>query len=285
MRFLSSSLLLMLLFAESARAEYISRLADCNAPIPQLSSYTVLDKGRNTLSGWNHIQVDKPNGEYRALKLSDADYAISPDYYVADKSCAFAKVQNAILVVKLSDWTRQHSNGFETIVDNKELTFADVGYVLLDLKVNSVGTAIDDIKTLRHRYDDYLTDEEFAKFDQGKVNLGITLFEEGALDQASESLNVELFLSIDQNLYFDQWLRVIAPISDFNAYMEKDYIRTVTNLSTHQAKNIKGFRISPENSHGMQLRNFLGANWSEHLPETFKEMSISFRRIELLKRR
>ena len=121
--------------------------------------------------------------------------------------------------------------------------------------------------------------------DRGKVNLGITLFEEGALDTSSESLHLELIVTIDQDLYFDQWVRVIAPISDFKAYFEKDSVRSGVDSSEHQAKNIGGFRINPETSHGNQLRNLLGANWSEHLPERFKEISLSFRRIELLKRR
>lgn len=278
-------LVLYALFSNTSVAAYLSKLDDCNAALPQVSRYTVLDKGRNTLKGWSHIQTNKEGGEYSALKLSNKDYLISLDNYVADKSCAFSKVQHATLVVKLSDWTRHHSNGYETLIDNDELAFSDVGYLLIDLKINRVGTAIDDLDLLRQRYDDYLTAEEFSEFDQGKVNLGLALFDSGALDQSTNSLNAELIISIDQDLYFDQWIRVIAPTTDFNAYFEKDYTRNAADLLDYGATKIGGFRLKAESSHGQQLRNILGDNWSEHLPETFKEVSVRLRRIELLKRR
>jgi len=108
------------------------------------------------------------------------------------------------------------------------------------------------------------------------------LFEDGSLDQSSESFNLEYFLEIDQDIYADQWLRVLMPLTAFNAYTEKEYQATAQDFNDYNKVSIKGFRINPENSHGKQLRNLLGDAWSEDIPETFKEASISLRRIEFL---
>ncbi len=288
-RFIFTLMTVLLFFPVAASANssanYVSKLSDCNAELPQLSLYTILDKGRNTLAGWSHIRTNKEGGEFRSLSLSDADYAITQDYYVADKSCGYAKVQNGILAVKLSDSTRQHSNGIEASIDANSISFGEVGYVLLDLKVNRIGSSIPSLDALRTLYRDFLTEEEFEQFDLGMASLGITLFSQSSASQASEPLNAELLFSIDQEVFFDQWLRVILPLDEFQFYIKENSVRVPQERSSYKASDISGFRINPETSHGRQLREILGDKWSEHIPEAFKEISISLRRIELLKRR
>jgi len=270
------------LFMNPAYSISIAVLRDCNEALEHPSVYTVLNDSRNTLDGWSHVEKDKPNGEYRSLKLSDDAYKISKDKFKPEDSCSDRHVQHSILVVKLSDWTRQHSNGIETILDSNSVRFGDVTHVMMDVRVNAKGTHILSSEDLFQRYKDYLPQEKFEEFDKGKVNLGITLFEDGALDQSSESFNLEYFLEIDQALYADQWVRVLIPLTDFTAYTEKNYKASSKALGTYTNVPIKGFRINPENSHGKQLRNLIGDNWHKDIPETFKEASISLRRIEFL---
>lgn len=279
---ISFRVLALLCFTEVTSASSIRVLNDCNEELDLRTVYTVLNGERNTLDGWNHVQKAKPDHEYSSLRLDDTAYDIRKARHKADQSCDGALVQDAILVLKLSDWTRQHSNGIETILDSNTVLFGDVSHVMLDIRVNTKGTYILNEQQLRKRYGKYLSDEQFAQFDQGKVNLGITLFEDGSLDQSSESFNLEYFLEIDQDIYADQWLRVLMPLTAFNAYTEKEYQATAQDFNDYNKVSIKGFRINPENSHGKQLRNLLGDAWSEDIPETFKEASISLRRIEFL---
>jgi len=275
-------MLLCHLFAFNSNAASIQVLGSCNTPLVESPLYTVLNGDRNTLAGWSHIDTEKPNGEYTFLALNNIDYQISKDHYQSDESCDYEKVQNAILVAKLSDWTHQHSNGFETILDSNDISFDDLANVVIDLRVNSSGTRIVEQQTLRERYQAYLTAEQFTELDQGKINLGITLFEKGANDQSTESFNLEYFLQIDQAKYFDRWLRVTVPIVNFRAYTEKGYQGISQEFSVFSKTRIHGFRITPESSYGKQLRNLIGDRWHEQIPETFKEMSISLRRIEFL---
>jgi hypothetical protein len=273
---------ILLSISNAVFAASLQVLEDCNEPVSLPIIYTVLDKGRNTLDGWNHVDTAKPNGEYSLLKLGNSEYRISKDHYQSDESCDGIKVQNAVLVMKLSDWTRQHSNGFEAIVENRDIKFGDITHVLMDIRINSEKTEILDYDALKNRYKEYLGEDQFEQFDQGKVNLGITLFEEGALDQSSESLSADIFLEIDHDIYADRWLRVIMPISEFSAYAEKNYDTSKRDIQSFASTRVNGFRITPENSKGKQLRNLLGSAWTKEIGETFKEMSISLRRIELL---
>lgn len=263
------------------RAASIQVLDYCTAEsMPAL--YTVLDSDTQALGGWSYIEKNKSNGEYKSLLLEDKDYRIRPEAHRSDPSCEGEKVQSAILVVKLNDWTRQHSNGLETTFSNLGPRFNDVKYVALDLRVNSSNTKIETQDSLKRRYAKYLPKPDFIKFDQGKVTLGVTLFEKGALDQSTQSFNAELVLEIDQAIYADKWIRLVLPLYDFNLYTQREYQNTEASLDQYGESHVYGFRINPETSNGKQLRNLLGESWDESIPETFKQMSVSIRRISLL---
>jgi len=274
--------LLLFLFACTSYATTIQMLDNCNAPLVKSPVYTILSSDRNTLNGWSHINKAKPNGEFASLTLDDSDYSISRDNYLSDESCEGKKVQNVILVMKLSDWTRQHSNGIEAVLEGRDIAFGDITHVLMDIRVNSTGTFILNPDALNDSYKLYLEPEQFKQFDQGKVNLGINLYHQGSPNPFSEALNLELFVEIDQAIYADRWVRILMPLSEFKANTDKASSGVTRELrDVHKAK-VNGLRINPENSQGKQLRNLIGSDWSADIPETFKQMSISLHRIELL---
>ncbi|MBL4671418.1 MAG: hypothetical protein JKX81_04090 [Arenicella sp.] len=274
--------LLLFSFIGSSYATTVQVLDNCNASLAHSPLYTILSSGRNTLNGWSHIVKAKPNGEFASLTLDDSDYLISRDNYLSDESCGGEKVQSVVLVMKLSDWTRQHSSGIEAVFDNRDITFGAISHVLMDIRVNSTDTDILNQHALNDRYKSYLTPEQFQQFDQGKVNLGINLYQQGDLDPSTEALNLELFVEIDQALYIDQWVRVLMPLSEFHADTDKAPRGDIRERRDFHQIKVNGLRINPENSQGKQLRNLLGSDWSAEIPETFKQMSISLRRIELL---
>ena len=258
----------------------INRLASCNDPGTPNSVYTVLSSQKNILGGWSHI--DSSIEEYSALNLQTEEYEISQSNYQEVEGCDRAKIQQAILVVKLSDWTRQHSNGLEALVDNK-LNFADMSHVLIDMKINRAKTRIPSREYIKQRYGGLLNESELMDLDTAQVNLGVTLFSERVTDESTDSFNAEYFLSIDQVALGDEWLRILIPLSEFTTFTEKDYIRSGVLWEGYAKQGVYGLRINSETSNGKQLRNILGDQWHRSIPEIFKEISISLRRIEFLK--
>ena len=228
------------------------------------------------------LQTNIKTDEYKNLGLNNEDYEISTANFVSDKDCKKRKIQNAVLVVKLSDWTRQHSNGFETLLDQNNVLFGDVTHLLLDLKINQQRTKIPSQEVLNSRYGSLVEKDQIAELDQSKVNLSVTLFEKGARDQSTNSFNIEYFIEIDQTTMADQWLRILLPLNEFKAYTEQDYSSSPAKLSDYRQQAIFGFRINPETHNGKQLRNLLGDGWNDKIQESFKETDISLSRIELL---
>jgi len=249
--------------------------------LPGASAYSILNDQRNTLGGWNHIEASNQATDYAGTRLAAEDYRIDASKFLPDATCDAVAVQNAVLVVKLSDWTQQHVNGIEANFDSDDINLNEISHVLLDLRLNRQYTSIADNKVLLQRYGDHLTVDQLAQLDNGKANFSITLFAEKVSGNSSTTVNAEFFFEIAQENYFDQWLRVMVPINELDVYFEQEYERTEAAL-TDFSEPIKGFRLNPETSKGKQLRNLLGDTWEQSIPETFKEMSISIRRIELL---
>jgi len=263
------------LFGFETRANSITLLDDCSAESGS-ALYTVFSSSTQALGGWSHIEKNESNDEYKSLPLNQEKYQIGPDKLTADPLCTGLKNQNAILVVKLSDWTRQHSNGLESNFTDIGLRFSDLDSVAIELRVNSANTRIESRESLKTLYSKYLTDDELVRLDQGKVNLGVSL------DNSGKSFNAEIFLEVDQAIYADKWVRILLPIEEFDLFTQRAYQREGASLEQYGESLVDGIRINPETSQGNQLRNLLGDSWSESIPETFKQMSLSIRRIDLI---
>ena len=258
----------------------------CGQALKNKLVYHILNTTKNSLSGWNHIDVN--NDEFSALKLSNSSYQITDKNHKSDHSCDQQNTYQTTLVVKLSDWTRQHANGLEATLDSNTIKFGGVSHLLLDLKIHRNGTYINPLNVLQRRYATLFSEKlnspmSMNRLDNAKTHLGITLFENGATDQSTASFNAHYILEVDQHAFYDQWLRVAIPITAFSSFIQKEYQNTHSELRHHSNTDIKGIRITAETSQGKQLRNLLGDKWHDSIPESFKEISISLSQIALIK--
>ena len=272
--------ILFLALAKPVQAVEVKRMHSCSDALADKPIYTVLNSPRNTLEGWSLI--DTSVAEYTTLALTSNAYTISLDNFVIDHECDNRKIQHGILAGKLNDWTHQHSNGFETLLDQDNISYGNITHILIDLKIQSEHTDIPSQEVLSSKYGQYLTAEQLTELDQSKVNLGITLFSEDARDQSTESFNAEYILEVDQISFADQWLRVLIPLAHFTTFTQQNYVSNPVNINDYLDEAIFGFRITPETTNGKQLRNLMGDQWNENIPETFKETSMSLSRIEFL---
>ena len=270
------------LFSSTSNAIEILEFSDCGAAsVSKKNGVSIYGDENQELTGWNHIDLE--SSEFSSLKLSDDQYGIRQTKIQVDKKCLVSEISEIALVVKLADWTRQHANGIEIILDDKNVPFSDLQALAIDLRLNRDATNIPTTDLIKTRYGHDFSDSQLENLDRGKVNLGVVFFEQGALDQSSESLNIETIFEIDQFQYFDKWIRVVLPISVFNVFTERDYKRTSIALNDVPEARIFGFRMVAETSQGKQLRNLVGNEWDESTTETFKQISLSIRNIELLK--
>lgn len=221
-------------------------------------------------SGWNHATNGSAT-EWVNLKNTGSTYNFSTGAKVND-SCNGADTINIVLVKKVADWDRQHANGFERNILAHGYKFGDIENLVLDLKINSAKTSIASVESLKTTYASYVNAATVDAMDSGKVNIGITLHDGG-------NLNAAIIVELDQSTLKDKWVRVTIPVKNLTFYSEVNYVRTNKTLADLSNVVINRGLFVGETKSGAVLRGNINP-WSASVPETFKEMDISFKKIE-----
>lgn len=226
-----------------------------------------------SFSGWNHSNNEnKGRAEWAKLKVSNhAIYDFATSAKVND-SCNGVDTINIVLVKKIADWDFQHSNGFERNVLTHAYKFGDIENLVFDVKLNSVNTSIPSVESLKTTYASYVNGTTVDALEDGKVNIGITLGD-------TTNLNGAIIFQLDQTTLSDQWVRVTIPMNKLSFYQEINYNRTTKTLAELSNVLINRILIVGETKSGAVLRGNINP-WSASVPETFKEIDLSFKKIE-----
>lgn len=224
------------------------------------------------ITGWTHTTNGKTT-EWKNIKLNLTDYN-NPTNGKANSDCNNVDTLNIVLVKKVADWDHQHANGFESHLMTKNINFGQVDSIIVDLKINSARTSIPTQKQLIDTYSSYTAESNITGVDSNKVNIGFTLYDGTNLGAAD-------IIELDQALYADKWIRVAIKLSSIKFYSETNYVRTTKKPEDFTNTIIKGLLVVGETKNGNVLRGNI-SNWSENIPESFKEMDISFKKIEFV---
>lgn len=270
-----------LVFSSNSQAYQLQYLEKCNQVLNHSVVYSMLSEDGNSFSGWSHVQENKE--EYDVLLAPPASYQIDGASYRQNKECDGSPTLDVRLLVKLSDWTQQHPNGLEAELDSKAVNLGGFGHLVMDFKLVSEQTSVASERLLAKRYREWVSQSSLSELDDGLVTLGFTLFEDGALDQSSRSLNVETKVTIDQNLFSNKWLRLIVSIEEFTVFYQRNYTDESADLKDSLDVVLAGFRVTAETRNGKQLRNILADDWRSSIPETFNEVGLQIRRVELVR--
>lgn len=251
----------------SAAAKTFAIFADYDAGIQNQNLANL------NFSGWNHTTNGSAT-EWANLKKTAATYNFSSTAKT-NGSCNDVDTLDMVLVKKIADWDRQHSNGFERNILAHGYKFGDIDSLVVDIKVNSANTSIPSVASLKTTYTSYVSEAAIDALDEGKVNVDITLHD-GA------NLFGKIIVQLDQDTLKDQWVRVTVPMSKVYFYEEINYNRTTKTLADLSNVLIQRMLVVGETKNGSVLRGPIGdAKWSSSIPETFKEMDVSFKKIEL----
>jgi hypothetical protein len=133
------------------------------------------------------------------------------------------------------------------------------------------------VESLKTKYASYITSGSVIdSFEAGKVNIGITLQDNS---MTSTSLNAAINIQLDQVTLLDKWVRVTIPIKDMKFYSETNYQPTPKALADLSNVVIKRALFVAETKTNEVLRNKV-TTWNTATPESFKEMDLSFKKIE-----
>ncbi|PKB17912.1 hypothetical protein [Flavobacterium sp. 5] len=221
-------------------------------------------------SGWNH-STNGNIAEWTNLKLTGSSYSFDNNIK-ANSSCNNLNTIDIVLLKKIADWNHQHSNGFECNILARGHKFGDIENLVFDLKINSAKTKIPSVESLKATYANYVNDSIVDALEDGKVNIGITLGD-------NTNLNASIIIQLDQKILSDKWVRVTIPMDQLSFYQEINYKHTSKTQADLNNIIINRILIVGETKSGSVLRGKIN-NWNANVPETFKEMDLSFKKIE-----
>jgi hypothetical protein len=242
---------------------------------------TVLSETDYRVGGWNHVNGV---GSFETVQLEPRDYAISAENFVAQPDCGGQKALGTVLAKKTYDWDRQHANGMEASFPAENLTFGEVGDVVLEVRVDAATTAIPSAQDLAAAYGDLLDAAQLEALDAQQINLELTLYGDGT-DAGAQTMNAGTIVAVDPVEFADGWVRIAVPREDLTFYTETDYVRTEVAPDQHPTVLVEGLRINPETAQGATVRRLL-ADAGEDFdvtakPELFKEMGLTFSLIQV----
>ena len=228
-------------------------------------------------SGWNHTTNGSAT-EWKNLKLAGSNYDFSSSGKV-NSGCNSVDTLDIVLVKKIADWDHQHSNGFERNILPFALMFGDIENVVLDLKINSAKTSLPSLDSLKTTYASNVSSETIDGLESSKVNIGMVIYD----GKEEPILDAKRIIQLDQSTLADKWIRVTIPMKDLTFCSNSNYNCTPKTLADLSNKLIAGIQFVGETKTGLVLRNHIKeADWNiaNPPPETFKEMDVSFKKIE-----
>lgn len=260
----------------------VANIVDCGQNIvPDSKTFSLFsdydgrlqDKNLSDLnfSGWNHTTNGNAT-EWTNLKLAGSNYNFN-NSAKANCSCNDVNTLDIVLLKKIADWNRQHSNGFECNIFAQGYKFGDIKSLVFDLKINNAKTHIETVENIKKTYANYVNDAIIDAMDDSKVNIGITLGD-------STNFYGSIVIQLDQMTQGGKWLRVIVPMDKLAYYKEVNYKKTTKTQADLSNVVINRMLIVGETKSSNVLRSSI-SSWDSNIPETFKEMDISFKKIEL----
>lgn len=222
-------------------------------------------------SGWNHT-INNSVTEWTNLKLAGNNYNFGSNSKI-DSSYGIFPTLDIVLVKKIVDWNHQHANGFECNLLALGYKFGDIENLVFELKINSAKTNIPTVESLKKRYAGYVNESTIDAMEDGKVNIGITLSD-------STNLNGTFIFQLDQTILSDKWVRVMIPMNKLSFYREINYNHSAKKLTDLSDVVINRMLIVGETKNSAVLLMNINP-WNDTIPETFKEMDVSFKKIEL----
>ncbi|GEA10278.1 hypothetical protein [Alteromonas sp. KUL49] len=237
-----------------------------------------------SLSGWNHISDESISAEFLGVALPPERYDFSTSNYIADPTCGGEITYRTVLVKKLTDWHHQHANGLEINFAGSPTKVESLASIIIELKIHSAETVIPHTTALNEAYGEYISQEELLALDNGNINLSITLFEQGANDPSTLSLNASYLSSLTPSSIMDEWIHIEVPLAALDFYKEQNYSDTPILMEDVSKSEFVGIRLNPESQNGKVLRHFLNGQLPDDIPELFKEYHVSIKRVALVTR-
>jgi len=219
------------------------------------------------VESWNHIAG--VGQEYSNLTQSRSSYDIS--YKKIGSGQQESLEISTILVKKIINWNRQHSNGIKLLFSDNPPKVGQLDKFTLQLKVDHNQLVLPSNSIV---FAPYNLDIKEAEAKNGLLNnvtyLNFTLFGRFHDDQQIASILASKIVALPVKANNHDWFSLELNMADFNYYWQQNWQETTVIPKEVKQEDILGMLITAESKNTKTLRHYL----SEDLPEDFEEHFI-----------
>lgn len=228
------------------------------------------------LSGWDHLTLNQMNEDDKVFSFKNKyqDYAIHKNISVNENQ---TNTQiHTVLLRKIADWDKQHTNGLSLNFEKYQLTFSQLLSLSFTLAIDEGKSFIPSVNSANQHFSIPLhkntinvnwLNELLAE----PPMLKITLVGSDHQDQKIKTPIAQFSYPILQ--FNNSQLINIRPL-ELSYYWQKNYLKAKTDLAQIGDETITGALITLDTANNKTLRSYLSGNDRDNFPSYIKEMYI-----------
>jgi len=231
-------------------------------------------KNRLEVESWNHtIGAEQ---EFANLTQNSAAYNIS--YLYLEAGHGESVEVTTVLVKKVINWTRQHSNGIKLIFSENPPTVGQLEKLTFELRIDKNQLTLpNDIKI----FNSYQLGDKRAEAAKALLSdiayLNFTLFGRFHDDQQRASILATKIVALPMVAENQDWLSLELNMSDFHYYWQQNWQETTVIRKEVEQEKILGLLITAESKNTKTLRHYLASDLPADFEEYFIEIPIKLR--------
>lgn len=226
---------------------------------------------RIEVESWNHISAAEQ--EFANLTQTSDAYDISYQH-VLTKSGESLEI-NTILVKKIIDWTRQHSNGIKLIFSETSPTVGQLDKLTFKLSIDLNQLTLPNNVEI---FSSYQLGDKRAEAEKALLSdiayLNFTLFGRFHDDQQRASILATKIVALPMSADNQDWFSLELNVADFDYYWQQDWQERSAKHKEVIQEKILGLIITAESKNTKTLRNYLASDLPADFEEHFIEIPI-----------
>lgn len=240
-----------------------------------ISSATIIP-GRSHIEveSWNHI----PGGEQEFSNLTQGSSAYDISYKNVLAEHGLNLEINTVLVKKIINSTRQHSNGIKLIFSDNPPAIGQLDKLSFELKVHYDQMALPSKAKVLMSYN---LGSKQAEVEKVLLNdtayLNFTLFGRSHDDQQLESILATKIVALPMKADNQDWFTLELNMANFHYYWQQNWQERPVKRKDVKQEKILGLLITAESQNAKTLQYYLTSELLAGFEEHFIEIPINIR--------
>lgn len=224
------------------------------------------------ISGWNHVSYYPE--EFKQLRLLSSAYHINATELALDNQKHLEV--STVLVRKLANWERQHSNGIDINLASKNVTFGNFKALDLGLVINAEKSAIPSVDRAVNHFSaeinaNIIAEQWLEELLVEPAKITFTFVGQG-VDGPQTKTAIARYSYLVSDV--DEAVNLSITQADLAFYWQQNYQQQQSSLSDLSSEKIVGMTVTLDTGNNKTLRQYINEAGQHKFPQPMKELFV-----------